>query len=155
MTTPAPQMPQIVEIDGPHAGRVHPVAYGSHVVGRQGRVGVSLDHEDVSRRHAKLEVGPEGIWVSDAGSKNGVWTGGRRVHEPTLLVHDDVFQLGALSLRIVHPASHVTRALAAGGETTMTFDRRPPGEGTGLRALALPLLGVLAFGTLAIVMLLR
>ncbi|MCA9650017.1 MAG: FHA domain-containing protein [Myxococcales bacterium] len=155
MSAPVSQTPQLVEVDGPHAGRSHPLPYGSHVVGRQGRVSIRLDHGDVSRRHARLEVGPEGVLVSDAGSKNGVWSQDRRIDEPTLLGHDDVLRLGELSLRIVHPASQVTRALAAGGETTVTLDRRPPPAGPSLRSLLLPMIGVVVFGALVATMLLR
>ncbi|MEX1361937.1 MAG: FHA domain-containing protein [Nannocystaceae bacterium] len=155
MSTNAPQMPQLVEVDGPNAGRVHMLPYGSHLLGRTGKVTVRLDHGDVSRRHARLEVGPEGVLVSDAGSKNGVWTGEQRVVEPVELAHDDHFRLGELTLRIVHPVSQVSRALAAAGETTVTVARRPPPAAPGLRALLVPLLGVLVFGTLVGVMLLR
>lgn len=150
------QMPQLVEVDGPNAGRSHPLPYGDHVIGRGGRVSVQLDHDDVSRRHARLEVGPEGVVVHDLGSKNGVRVAGQRLHGPTPLGHDDRFSLGELELRIVHPASQVTRALAAGGEVTATTDRPPPPEpGTDLRALVLPLLGVVVCGALVAAMLLR
>lgn len=155
MSEPAPLMPQLVEVDGPNAGRAHLLPYGTHLVGRQGRVTVRLEHDDVSRHHARLEVTPEGVLVSDAGSKNGVWVGERRVDVPTLVLHDQVFRLGRLSLRLVHPASQVTRALAAGGEVTVTTDRRPSRGNPGLRSLLLPLLGVLVCATLVAVMLLR
>lgn len=151
----SPQTPQLVEVDGPHAGRAHALPYGEHLVGRSGRVAVRLDHEDVSRRHARLEVGPEGVVVHDLGSKNGVWTAGQRLARPMQLGHDERFSLGELTLRIVHPASQVTRALAAGGETTVTTDVRPSPPRAELRSLLVPLCGVLVFGTLVVVMLLR
>lgn len=149
-------MPQLVEVDGPHAGRVHALPYGEQVVGRGVRVGVRLDHEDVSRRHARLEVDHEGVVVHDLGSKNGVWVDGARLRTPAVLGHDDRFSLGELTLRIVHPASQVSRALAMGGETTVTNDRPPPSEPAfDLRPLLLPVLGVVAFGVLVAVMLLQ
>ncbi|MEM9461843.1 MAG: FHA domain-containing protein [Myxococcota bacterium] len=151
----SPQMPQLVEVDGPHAGRAHPLPYGEHVVGRGVRVAIRLDHEDVSRRHARLEVGSDGVKVSDLGSKNGVRSAGQRVIEPVILGHDERFSLGDLTLRIVHPASQVTRALAAGGETTVTNDTPPSPAQLDLRSLLVPLGGVLVFGTLVAVMLLR
>ena len=156
MTSEPPlQTPQLLEVGGPHAGRSHALPYGEHVVGRDGRASVRLDHEDVSRRHARLEVGPEGVVVHDLGSKNGVTVEGERLREPVLLGHDDRFWLGELELRILHPASQVTRALAAGGEVTATIDLPPPEPGSDLRALVLPLLGVLVCATLVVVMMLR
>ncbi|MEM7155423.1 MAG: FHA domain-containing protein [Myxococcota bacterium] len=155
MSTPPPQTPQLVELDGPNAGRVHPLTYGSHQVGRGGRVSVRLDHDDVSRQHASIEVSAQGMLVQDAGSKNGVWSDGRRLEGPTMLVHDDRFSLGELNLRVIHPASQVTRALAAGGESTVTINRPPPEPRPELRSLLIPLVGVVIFGTLVVVMLLR
>lgn len=154
MSTPS-QIPLLVEVDGPHVGRAHPLPYGDHLVGRGGPVAVRLDHEDVSRRHARLEVGPDGVVVHDLGSKNGVWAAGQRLVRPVHLGHDECFSLGELTLRIVHPASQVTRALAAGGETTVTLDTPPSTPGLDLRSLLVPLVGVLVFGTLVVVMLLR
>ena len=154
MSASSLQMPQLVEVGGPHAGRSHPLPYGEHVVGRDVRASVRLDHEDVSRRHARLEVGPEGVVVHDLGSKNGVRVGGELLQAPAALAHDDRFSLGELELRIVHPASQVTRALAAGGEVTATTDLPPPEPRSDLRALVLPLFGVLVCATLVAVMLL-
>jgi S-DNA-T family DNA segregation ATPase FtsK/SpoIIIE len=149
------QMPQLVELVGPHAGRVHALPYGSHVAGRGVMATVRLDHPDVSRRHARLEVDAEGVVVHDLGSKNGVWSEGQRVEQPVRLGHDDQFSLGELSLRVLHPAVLVTRALAAGGETTATTDLPSSEPRMEPRALLVPLLGVLVFGVLVLVMLLR
>ncbi len=155
MPDPSLQMPQLVEVSGPHAGRLHPLPYGEHVVGRGGRVGIRIEHEDVSRRHARLEVGPDGVVVHDLGSKNGVRVGGERLVAPTTLVHDDTLRLGEVELRVIHPASLVTRALAAGGEVTRTTDLPPPEPRLDLRALVLPVLGVIVCGVLVVVMLLQ
>jgi len=155
MSVSNPPMPQLVELDGPHEGRVHPLPYGLVVLGRGAQADVALEHEDVSRQHASLEVGPKGVLVRDTDSKNGVWTQGLRIGEATLLGHDDHFSLGKLSLRVVHPATQVTRALAAGGETTVTTDRPPPESRSDRRALLVPLLGVLFFGAMVAFMLLR
>jgi hypothetical protein len=146
-------MPQLVEVDGPNAGRSHPLPYGEHVVGRGVRVSVRLDHEDVSRRHARLEVGIDGVVVHDLGSKNGVRVAGQRLRAPAALGHDDRFALGELELRIIHPASQVTRALAAGGEVTATTDLPPPEPRPDLRALVLPLLGVIVCAALVVALL--
>lgn len=158
MTLTSPNVPELVVLGGPRAGRSYALPYGDYLLGRGGRSRVRIDHDDVSREHARVEVGPDGVVVHDLGSKNGVWVAGQRLRGPTPLQHDDSFSLGDLTLRIVHPASQVTRALARGGETTVTTHLRPPLEPEpepGVLTLALPLVGVLVFGVLVVVMLLQ
>lgn len=155
VTAPDLQTPQLVETSGAHVGRVHPVPYGEHLIGRDGQVGVRLDHEDISRRHARLRVSPEGATIEDLDSKNGVWVEGQRLREPRSLGHDERFSLGKLELRLSHPAAQVSRALAAGGETTLTSQRLRETSRPELRSLIVPLLGVVVFGTLVVVLLLR
>jgi Inner membrane component of T3SS, cytoplasmic domain len=140
MTSPRSMVPQLLESSGVHAGRVHPLPYGVHVLGRGSDATVSLDHEDVSRRHAELEVGPDGVRVRDLGSKNGV-----RV---------DGIALGELVLTLSHPATQVAGVLARAGETTMTATATHDDGPAPRVGLALPLLGVALFGALVAAMLL-
>lgn len=149
-------VPQLVETTGPSAGRVHELPYGDHVIGRGGNATVQVDHPDVSRRHARLEVGRDAVVVFDLGSKNGVSVQGKRVRDPVRLLHGQSLSIGELSLRLSHPASQVTRALVEAGETTVTTTqggRDTPS--TRVPALWLPLLGIVVFGTLVLVMILQ
>lgn len=146
-------VPQLVETTGPSAGRVHELRYGDHVIGRGGNATVQLDHPDVSRRHARLEVGRDAIVVFDLGSKNGVSVQGRRVREPVRLLHGHTLSIGDLDLRLSHPASQVMRALVEAGETTVTTThggRDTPAQ--RMPNLWLPLLGIVVFGTLVLLM---
>lgn len=147
-------VPQLVETTGPSVGRVHELPHGEHVIGRGGDATIQLDHPDVSRRHARLEVGREAVIVHDLGSKNGIAAEGRRVRDPVRLLHGHTLQIGELSLRLSHPASQVTRALAEAGETTVTTTRANLDPPTGrLPSLVLPLVGIVVFGALVVVML--
>lgn len=147
-------VPQLVESNGMHAGRVHPLPYGLHVLGRGSEVTVSLDHEDVSRRHAELDVGPEGVRVRDLGSKNGVRIDDVPVAGDAPVVHGQVIALGELMLTLSHPASQVGRVLARAGETTMTATATDEDEPRSAGGLLLPALGVIVFGGLVAAMLL-
>lgn len=147
-------VPQLVEADGPYAGRVHAMPYGEHLVGRGSDADIRLDHKDVSRLHARVDVGPDGVTLFDLGSKNGVIVGGQRISGPVQLGHGQSFSFGDLTLTINHPASQVARALAQAGETTATTalsitDPMPKGV-----SIVLPLVGVLIFGGLVAAMLL-
>jgi hypothetical protein len=147
-------LPQLVESSGPHVGRVHELPYGEHLLGRGGAADIVLEHKDVSRRHARLEVGPDGVTVFDLGSKNGVIVEGRRISGPMLLAHGRSFSLGDLVLTVGHPASQVSRALARAGETTVTTARPLTDQAVEGVSLLLPLIGVVVFGGLVVAMLL-
>lgn len=150
-------MPRLQETTGAHEGREHDLPYGDHTVGRGGGASIRLDDHDVSRRHARLEVDSDGVWVHDLGSKNGVFANGERVSDPVLLVHGDTLSFGDLVLRLSHPASQVAEALKSAGETTVTTTRSrgPRTQHTAPPSLVLPIAGVVLFGILVAAMLLR
>ncbi|MEU5686194.1 FHA domain-containing protein [Streptomyces venezuelae] len=74
------------------------LAAGSRlVVGRTGDI--VLDVHDVSRRHAGLHCGPDGVWIVDLGSRNGTTVNGRSVpaaQTPVLLAHGDTLGFGSV-----------------------------------------------------------
>lgn len=154
MAPPRSMVPQLFESSGAHAGRVHELPYGVHVLGRASEASVVLDHEDVSRRHAELDVGPDGVIVKDLGSKNGVRVDGERVEGTRRVMHGQSIALGELVLVLSHPASQVSHALARAGETTMTATATADETSSGGLGLLLPLAGIVVFGGLLAAMLL-
>jgi NHLM bacteriocin system ABC transporter ATP-binding protein len=64
------------------------------VIGREPGCGVVLDDPSVSRRHARVEIAPAGIKVTDLGSGNGVWFGSNEVTE-AVLNSGDRFRIGS------------------------------------------------------------
>jgi hypothetical protein len=66
---------------------------GVSVIGRLAQSDIQLPSPDVSRRHAQVSVGPDGFFVSDLGSENGVAVNGHRV-ERHRLEDGDVIVLG-------------------------------------------------------------
>jgi DNA-binding NtrC family response regulator len=62
--------------------RRFPLAAGEHVVGSAAEVEIRLETPGISRRHAALRVLADGGTVlTDLGSRNGTWLGGRQVQE--------------------------------------------------------------------------
>jgi ABC transport system ATP-binding/permease protein len=61
--------------DGPW--EIIPLEYGQYVLGRAPDCDILLQQVDVSRRHTRLEVGPQGCWVMDLGSANGTQLDGK------------------------------------------------------------------------------
>lgn len=78
--------------------RSFPLAAGPNIVGRDPRCTVWVDASGVSRRHARLDVGPEATTIVDLESSNGTFVRGERVGEPRQLVDGDVIELGAATL---------------------------------------------------------
>jgi pSer/pThr/pTyr-binding forkhead associated (FHA) protein len=66
---------------------------GVSVIGRLAQSDIQLPSPDVSRRHAQVTAGPDGCFVADLGSENGVKVNGRLV-ESQRLEDGDVVELG-------------------------------------------------------------
>ena len=66
---------------------------GVSVIGRLAQSDIHLPSPDVSRRHAQINVGPDGCFITDLGSENGVKVNGRLV-ESHQLEDGDVVVLG-------------------------------------------------------------
>ena len=71
---------------------------GRHVVGRGEACRVVIPHPSVSREHAEVSVGPEGVRVKDLGSSNGTSWGGKRVGEVTVPAGQALGNAGSKSI---------------------------------------------------------
>jgi hypothetical protein len=74
---------------------------GEFVVGRSSSCNLALDDALVSRRHATIHVGPEGAFVEDLGSRNGVLVNGERIEGRRRVVHLDRITIGGHELVLV------------------------------------------------------
>ena len=74
--------------------RVKLPASGELVIGRGPDAGCSIDDALVSRAHAQILVGPEGLRVSDLGSRHGTLVNGDKITEPRTLRGGDVITIG-------------------------------------------------------------
>ncbi|MBL4845747.1 MAG: protein kinase [Planctomycetes bacterium] len=82
---------------GREFGRRYVIRIGQRfVLGRGRDVTVRVQDEKVSRRHVALELSPEGLMVTDLGSRNGSFLDGRQLkpNEAKLAHADDVLQIG-------------------------------------------------------------
>ncbi|MEO1083123.1 MAG: sigma 54-interacting transcriptional regulator [Acidobacteriota bacterium] len=76
---------------------------GRHAVGTDPSAAVRLRIRGVSRRHAELVVGDDGIEVRDLESKNGTHINGRRVSEGLALAGDEL-GFGPIALKLERAA---------------------------------------------------
>src|SRR4051812_21786030 len=79
--------------------RYLPVAEGTATLGSATDNDLVVRCAGVSRRHAMVERRGERITITDAGSKNGLVVGGRRVHE-VLLARETSVVLGRAVVRL-------------------------------------------------------
>ncbi len=87
---------------------------GTIQIGRDSKSDLKLDHASVSRDHAMMEVGQDGIRVADLGSRNGTKVNGQSVNGWRLLSSGDVVGVGDIHLVVhVSNAPIVSRATYA------------------------------------------
>lgn len=79
----------------------HDLTEGSHRIGRSVTADILLEDPMVSRKHAVIERGHDGIRVLDDRSLNGVLVNGERVELARTLGDGDEVQIGDFVLRLV------------------------------------------------------
>ena len=87
----------LVCVTGADLGRMFRVGMSEVIIGR-GDVDIALTATEVSRRHARIFVGAEGITLEDLGSSNGTFVNGTRVHSSVPLRVGDHVQIGTTVL---------------------------------------------------------
>jgi pSer/pThr/pTyr-binding forkhead associated (FHA) protein/tetratricopeptide (TPR) repeat protein len=69
------------------------------VIGRDRDVGLRLDDQSISRKHARLYFDDQGsLWIEDLGSGNGVYLDGRRIREASAVASKAKLKLGVFTL---------------------------------------------------------
>jgi DNA-binding NtrC family response regulator len=78
-------LPALIRVIGAKAMPSHRrLTHGSCIVGASATADVVVTDPEVSRRHVELSLVPEGIHVTDLGSRNGTFYLGQRVERMTL-----------------------------------------------------------------------
>lgn len=90
-------VPVLVVRKGPDAGERFYLDRPRLTIGRNPASDIFLNDVTVSRSHAVIEVGPDGVTITDAGSLNGTYVGDVCV-DKAVLKHGDVVQIGRFQL---------------------------------------------------------
>jgi hypothetical protein len=103
--------------DASGLARVVPLTEAEMVIGREPACALWIESPYASRRHARIELRPDGPWYFDLGSHNGSLINGRRATRPTPLRNGDVVAIGDITLecRDQFPPMSETRTFAPGG----------------------------------------
>jgi len=81
-------------LTGPHASTARTLVSAVTIIGRE-EGDVIINDPETSRKHARIEIHADGTaWLSDLGSTNGTFTGGKLVEGPTQLLDRQEFSCG-------------------------------------------------------------
>jgi pSer/pThr/pTyr-binding forkhead associated (FHA) protein len=89
--------PTLVVRKGPEVGERFLLDRPTLSIGRDGTRDIFLNDVTVSRDHASLSIGTDGVTLKDAGSLNGTYVNGSRVDEAALSDGDSV-QIGTFHM---------------------------------------------------------
>jgi len=90
-------------LTGLDMGRVFPLSDGPNELGRGEQVAVRIRDRAVSRRHARVVLGPDGCVLEDLGAPNGLYVNGQKLEARRTLAGGDVLELGHSLLRFTAP----------------------------------------------------
>ena len=88
---------ELVVAKGPSSGARYTVTRDETWLGRDPDSDIFLDDVTVSRKHAKIRLSGERVFVADVGSLNGTYLNGERVDEAELR-HGDEMWIGKYKL---------------------------------------------------------
>lgn len=94
-------MPWALEVEEPgSASRILPLTPGRSLLGRSPDNAIVIAHASLSRQHARLEVGPNEVWVEDLGSKNGTLVDGLPVRARQPVYEGDRLRFGEVDAHL-------------------------------------------------------
>jgi diguanylate cyclase (GGDEF)-like protein len=88
----------LVVIYGQSIGHKYVLKPGEILIGRSSQAAIQIDHESVSRRHARLMLSDSGVTMSDLGSTNGTYVNDEPITERTLN-NGDLLKVGRTILK--------------------------------------------------------
>ena len=99
---PTPSVLRLVVVGPVTSGRYwrQVLESGRLLLGRAPDNDLVLDESSVSARHARVDIEPDGTYLTDLGSTNGSWVNGRRVTGSVQLRAGDEVFVGGCELRV-------------------------------------------------------
>lgn len=107
-----PEYPLLIAQEGPLNGQRWTINH-SLVIGREPSCDIIIPDRQVSRFHARLTPGLEGVILEDLGSKNGTHHNGQAVKTPVILQDGDLIQI-ALAQQFLFLTSDSTMPIESG-----------------------------------------
>ena len=132
-------------VSGPTFGKIYAMV-GVMTVGRNSDCDICIPIDEISRNHAKLQSGSDGVIVEDLASANGTFVNDQRVHAGTLLKPGDEVRFDAVRFLLMAPAQEMQRGSAARVEAA------PPAARSS-QAMLWIVAGLVLFGVIVLVVL--
>lgn len=117
--------PELVVVGGTNIGLTWPLPRGSLRVGRARECDIAIDDPALSRTHLALDVEPDGIWVTDAGSTNGTFLNGVRLDARHHWSPGEIIEAGASLLSIEMPGGEPPAAVVGSSDGRLLVNRPP------------------------------
>ncbi|HEX3124253.1 MAG TPA: FHA domain-containing protein [Rhodanobacteraceae bacterium] len=99
-------------VSGPTFGKIYAMV-GAMSVGRNSDCDICIPIDEISRNHAKLQSGSDGVVVEDLASANGTFVNDQRVHAGTLVKPGDEVRFDTVRFLLMAPAQEMQRGSAA------------------------------------------
>ncbi len=90
----------LIEIYGPALGKNYPFESDLITIGREPTNTIQIDHENVSRNHARLERVPPSIFIEDLESTNGTYLNDVPIKRERLR-HGDLIKIGGVVFKFI------------------------------------------------------
>lgn len=87
------QKPLIVMRSGPIPGSSFYLEKSEVTLGRDLANDIPVPDQEISRRHARFLIRPDGVYIEDLGSTNGTFLNGIRLNSPQRLTNGDLITL--------------------------------------------------------------
>ena len=89
------RVPLLVPLNGPLHGRRFQLNDEEMLtIGRSEDCDIHIDDPEISRHHASVVLHNAGVWIQDAGSRNGVFVNEKRVVRPVELCANSAMTIG-------------------------------------------------------------
>jgi DNA segregation ATPase FtsK/SpoIIIE, S-DNA-T family len=116
---------ELVVVGGPSSGLRAPLSDGRHRLGRGADCDIRIADKALSREHLLIDVVGSKIRIKDAGSTNGTFIEGRRLHEESELDLGQVVEAGTSLLRLQRAASDPPHRRVPDEDGLIRFNRPP------------------------------
>ena len=100
-------MPTLTVKSGPAAGRSLPIE-GDVVIGREA-ADLTIEDQELSRRHVVIRPAGNGVEIEDLGSTNGTMVNGRRIEAPVTITAGAIVEVGTSRIAIELAQPDATR----------------------------------------------
>ncbi len=124
----------LVGRSAPVAGRVFPLAFGRHLIGRGPDADIHLSEASVSLRHAEIELRPDGAQLVNLISTNGTWINGAEIHTAKL-GNGDSIRVGRVTLQYREPTPEAPQRTQVGHAGSSRFALVAIAAGLGWQAI--------------------